>query len=140
MQQTFQFHLKDIHKVASECLAAAGMHKVWLFYGEMGAGKTTFIHALCDVLGVKDTVGSPTFSIINEYVSASGETIYHLDLYRLASEEEVVRAGAEEIWHSGCLSFTEWPEKAGALVPAGAVKLSLRAVDNELRELQIFIP
>ncbi|MBM3440016.1 MAG: tRNA (adenosine(37)-N6)-threonylcarbamoyltransferase complex ATPase subunit type 1 TsaE [Bacteroidetes bacterium] len=140
MQQTFQFHLKDIHKVAGECLAAAGNHKVWLFYGEMGAGKTTFVHALCDVLGVKDAVGSPTFSIINEYVSASGETIYHLDLYRLASEEEVVRAGAEEIWYSDCLSFTEWPEKAGALLPAEAVKLSLRAVDNELRELQIFIP
>lgn len=140
MQQIFQFHLKDIHAVASDCLAAAGKHKVWLFYGEMGAGKTTFIHALCDVLGVKDAVGSPTFSIINEYVSASGETIYHLDLYRLASEEEVLRAGAEEIWYSGCLSFTEWPEKAGASLPADAVKLSLRAVDHELRELQIFIP
>lgn len=140
MQQTFQFNLNDLKAVARDCLAAAGEHKVWLFYGEMGAGKTTFIHALCDVLGVQDAVGSPTFSIINEYRSDSGETIYHLDLYRLASEEDVMRAGAEEVWYSGCLSFTEWPEKAGSLLPSVAVKLSLRVIHDQLRELQIFIP
>ncbi|MFZ9718393.1 MAG: tRNA (adenosine(37)-N6)-threonylcarbamoyltransferase complex ATPase subunit type 1 TsaE [Chitinophagaceae bacterium] len=140
MQLSFQFHLSNIHAVASECLHALEEHKVWLFFGEMGAGKTTFIHALCDVLGVKEAVNSPTFSIINEYRSAAGDTIYHLDLYRVETEEELLRAGVEEVWYSGALSFTEWPEKAGSLLPEAAVRLTLKAINEHERLLQVFIP
>lgn len=140
MQLSFHFHLSNIHAVASECLRVLEGQKVWLFYGEMGVGKTTFIHALCDVLGVKEAVSSPTFSIINEYRSASGDAIYHLDLYRLETEEELLRAGVEEVWYSGSLSFTEWPEKGGSLLPEAAVSLTLKAINEHERILQVFIP
>lgn len=140
MQLSYQFNLNNIHNVARDCLAAVGSHKVWLFFGEMGAGKTTFIHALCDVLGVKDAVSSPTFSIINEYHTLNGDTVFHLDLYRLETEAEVLRAGVEEVWYSGAVSFTEWPEKAGALLPDNAVRVTLSTIHDAQRELQIFIP
>ena len=77
----------------------------------MGSGKTTFIHALCDVLGVTDAVGSPTFSIINQYQMADGQTLYHLDLYRINDDEEAVQAGIEEVLYSGDYCMVEWPEK-----------------------------
>ena len=106
----------------------------------MGAGKTTFIHALCDLKGVKDTVGSPTFSIINEYNYSEGgkeKKIFHIDLYRLRDEEEASRAGVEDCLYSGHTCLLEWPEKAPALLPPDAVHLYLTATGPTTRKLII---
>jgi len=103
---------------------AKGIH-VWAFYGEMGAGKTTFIKALCEVLEVEDSISSPTFSIINEYQSSNAGTIYHMDLYRLKDELEAMQAGVEDCIYSGSYCFIEWPEKAPGLLPGTYVELKL---------------
>ncbi len=112
---------------------AKGIH-VWAFYGEMGAGKTTFIKALCEYLEVKDSISSPTFSIINEYQSDKANTIYHMDLYRLKDELEAMQAGVEDCIHSGSYCFIEWPEKAPGLLPETFVELKLEIIhENERR-------
>jgi tRNA threonylcarbamoyladenosine biosynthesis protein TsaE len=100
----------------------------------MGAGKTTFIHALCDGKGVKDTVGSPTFSIINEYQYPGGK-IFHIDLYRLKDEEEALRAGVEDVLYSGELCLVEWPDRAPGIFPPGTIELRIRAIDRDIREI-----
>ena len=102
----------------------------------MGAGKTTFIHALCEVKGVKDVVGSPTFSIINEYYCPSGK-IFHIDLYRLKDEEEAIRAGVEDCLYSDHICFVEWPEKAPDLFPNDTVHVFIEVADSETRHLTI---
>ena len=95
------FHLSEIKNIATELWRKYHQYKIWAFNAPMGAGKTTFVHAVCDVLGVEDAVSSPTFSIINEYRSASGIIIYHLDLYRLKDDEEAISAGVEDCLYSG---------------------------------------
>lgn len=115
-------------------------HHVWAFDAAMGSGKTTFIHALCDVLGVHDAVGSPTFSIINQYQSAEGKTVYHLDLYRIKDEEEAIQAGVEDVLFSGELCFVEWPGKAADLFPADTVYLSIDVVDTNTRRITAQVP
>ena len=110
--------------------------KVIAFNGEMGAGKTTFIQALCRVLQVSSPMGSPTFSIINQY-SYPGGILNHLDLYRLKDEEEAVRAGVEDCLYSGNICFVEWPEKAPQLFPADTVFVFLEIVDEHTRRLSI---
>lgn len=131
------FSLDRIRDAADTFLKAIGERKVIALQGQMGAGKTTFVHAVCDVLGVQDAVGSPTFSIINEYTAAAGETIYHLDLYRLKDEEEALAAGVEDCFYSGSLCFTEWPEKTPHLFPENTVRCSLTIKGNNERLLQI---
>lgn len=111
--------------------------KALAFYGAMGAGKTTFIHALCTVLQVKDVVSSPTFAIINEYRSVIAGTIYHMDWYRLKDEEEAMQAGVEDCLYSGNLCLIEWPEKAGGLLPDDAVHIHIEAIDEETRRITI---
>ena len=106
------------------------------FHGNMGAGKTTFIHALCELKGVTDVVGSPTFSIINEYSFADG-MIYHIDLYRLKDEEEAMRAGVEDCLYSDHICFVEWPEKAPGIFPADTVHVSIEMIDSETRHLTV---
>jgi tRNA threonylcarbamoyladenosine biosynthesis protein TsaE len=113
----WSFDLPDIGQAAKKFWASAGQNKIFAVHGEMGAGKTTFIHALCEQLGVTSPVGSPTFSIINQYVYPGGR-IFHIDLYRLKDEEEAFRAGVEEVFYSGDICLVEWPEKAAALFPA----------------------
>ncbi len=108
--------------------------EVFAFHGEMGAGKTTFIHALCDLKGVTDTVGSPTFSIINEYQYPGGK-IFHIDLYRLKDEEEALRAGVEDVLYSGELCLVEWPDRAPGIFPPGTIDLQIRAIDRDIREI-----
>ncbi|GAC1424939.1 MAG: tRNA (adenosine(37)-N6)-threonylcarbamoyltransferase complex ATPase subunit type 1 TsaE [Chitinophagaceae bacterium] len=110
--------------------------KVFAFHAPMGAGKTTFIHALCDVMNVSSPVSSPTFSVINEYASAGG-TIYHLDLYRLRDEEEAIRAGVEDCLYSGSTCLAEWPERAPAIFPAGSVHVYLEAIDEQTRRMRV---
>lgn len=105
-------------------------------HGEMGVGKTTFIHALCDELQVSSTVGSPTFSIINEYRFPGG-IIYHVDLYRLKGAEEAVQAGVEECLYSGECCFVEWPERAMEIFPPGTINVFLGVVEEERRSITI---
>jgi tRNA threonylcarbamoyladenosine biosynthesis protein TsaE len=129
-----RFHLQEIGTAAREFWRQFPTQRVFAFHGEMGAGKTTFIHALCSLKGVKDTVGSPTFSIINEYLYPGGE-IFHIDLYRLKDEEEALRAGVEDVLYSGALCLVEWPDRAPGIFPPGTIELRIRAIDRDIREI-----
>ena len=131
------FSLEEVKEAAKKLLVATAGRKVFALSGEMGAGKTTFIHALCDVMGVSDPVTSPTFSIINQYSTVSGETVYHMDLYRIKDEHEAVNAGMEDCLYSGNTCFVEWPEKAFGIFPPETLHLSISAVDANTRKLQI---
>lgn len=135
-----KFTLDKIKETARQFWSLNSGKSVFAFKGEMGAGKTTFIHALCDVKGVKDIVGSPTFSLINEYeYNDDGEIkkIFHIDLYRIRDEAEAVRAGIEDCLYSGDLCFVEWPEKAPAIFPDGAIHVSFRVLDGQTRMIRI---
>jgi tRNA threonylcarbamoyladenosine biosynthesis protein TsaE len=131
---------ENIHSVAKELLQKLKQYNVWAFNASMGSGKTTFIHALCDVMGVTDAVGSPTFSIINQYQSAEGKTIYHLDLYRIKDEEEAIQAGVEDVLYSGDLCLVEWPDKAGSLFPDNTVYVSIEIIDANTRRITAKVP
>jgi tRNA threonylcarbamoyladenosine biosynthesis protein TsaE len=112
-------------------------HKVFSFYGKMGAGKTTFIKAICEVLEVKDTVSSPTFAIINEYNSNLAGPIYHFDFYRIKDKTELYDFGYEDYVYSGNICFIEWPEKAEDLLPAETVKIEIIVNTDESRTIKI---
>jgi tRNA threonylcarbamoyladenosine biosynthesis protein TsaE len=131
-----RFTLEAIREAAGRFWEVAGDAKVFAFHGQMGAGKTTFIHALCDAKGVTSTVGSPTFSIINEY-GWPGGTIFHIDLYRLNDEEEAIRAGVEDCLYSGNICLVEWPERAGQLFPENTVAVYIEVLDPQTRLLRI---
>jgi tRNA threonylcarbamoyladenosine biosynthesis protein TsaE len=134
------FTLDKINHVAKECWDRLEGKTVVAFHGAMGAGKTTFIHALCEVKGVKSVVGSPTFSIINEYeYSCEGtpRAIFHIDLYRLGNEEEAIRAGVEDILFSGFICLVEWPEKAAGIFPDNTAHLFIELIDEQTRRLKI---
>ena len=114
--------------------------RVFAFKGDLGTGKTTFIHALCDVKGVKDVVGSPTFSIINEYVfdeNGQIKKIYHIDLYRLKDEQEAMQAGVEDCLYSEHICFVEWPEKAPHILPDDTMHAYIRIVDQQTRQISL---
>lgn len=133
-----QFSLDTIQETAARFWELSKNATVFAFHGDMGAGKTTFIHALCDVKGVKDVVGSPTFSIINEYEYDCGGTkrgLYHMDLYRIKDEEEALRTGVEDALLSGYICLVEWPEKAPAIFPDGTVHISIKIKDENLRQV-----
>lgn len=129
-----------IQQVAKEFWQAAEGRTVFAFHGPMGAGKTTFIHALCDVKGVKDVVGSPTFSLVNEYeYSCEGtkKPLFHLDLCRIKNEEEAIRAGVEDVLYSGEICLAEWPEKAPGIFPLDTVHVYIELIDNLTRRIKI---
>jgi len=132
----FTYKLDEIKEVAARFWQAIGAKKVVAFHGNMGAGKTTFIHALCEVKGVKDVVGSPTFSIINEYYFPGG-MIFHIDLYRLKDEQEAIRAGVEDCLYSDHICFVEWPEKAPGIFPTDTVHVFIEVADSETRHITI---
>jgi tRNA threonylcarbamoyladenosine biosynthesis protein TsaE len=131
------YNLAEIQLAAERILAYCSDKKVWAFDAEMAAGKTTFIHALCKVLQVYSTIGSPTYSLINEYITADGKVIYHMDWYRLKDEEEALQAGVEDCLYSGNLCFIEWPEKAAALLPEDVVNIQIIRLDEQTREIVI---
>lgn len=131
------FTLEDIEKQARAFLEQTEGRKVFAFHGEMGAGKTTFITTVCKVLGVTEVTGSPTFSIINQYQTTHGNTLYHLDLYRLKDEEEALQAGVEDCMYSGNYCFVEWPDKAPDLFPPDTVHCFLSLAADNARKLQI---
>lgn len=132
----FTYQLNEINGAALWFWQATDDKKVIAFHGAMGSGKTTFIHALCEVKRVKDIVGSPTFSIINEYCFAGG-MIYHIDLYRLKDEQEATRAGVEDCLYSDHICLVEWPEKAPGIFPIDTVHLFIEVIDSETRHLSI---
>ena len=120
-----QFTLSNIEQAARSFLAQAGSHRVFAFHAPMGTGKTTFIAALCRVLGVQSQPSSPTFSLVNEYVTLDGASVYHIDLYRIKDQQEARYAGIEEILHSGDMCFVEWPEKAIEIFPENTLHLNM---------------
>ena len=115
--------LNDLDSAAKQFVDAIGNRTVFAFYGKMGAGKTTFIRAVCEALGVQDVINSPTFAIVNEYLSGDGEPIYHFDFYRIKKEQEALDIGYEDYVYSGNLCFMEWPELIENLLPDDAVKV-----------------
>jgi len=134
------FLLDDIHEVAAAFWKSIGAATVFAFHGEMGAGKTTFIHALCDMKGVKDAVGSPTFSLVNEYLyeeNGQWQKLFHIDLYRLKDEEEAIRAGIEDCLYSGNICLVEWPEKAPDIFPEHTLHIYIEVLDAQRRRLRI---
>ena len=130
------FNLGEIKKVAEEFWQQTGEGKVIAFHGKMGAGKTTFIHALCDAKQVSSPVGSPTFSLINQYEYPGG-LIYHIDLYRLNDEQEAIRAGIEDCLYSGDTCLLEWPDKAPGILPQNSIHSDIEAIDDQIRRLRI---
>jgi tRNA threonylcarbamoyladenosine biosynthesis protein TsaE len=131
------FSINEIHTAAKELLSQTGHYKVFAFHGEMGAGKTTFIHALCKAMGVEDVVSSPTFSIINEYKTKQAKTIYHMDLYRIKDENEAINAGVEDCLYSGSICLVEWPDKAAGILPGDTLHLYITSIAENTRKLKI---
>ncbi len=128
--------LDSIHEAARQFIAAMGDNTVFAFYGKMGAGKTTFIKAVCEELGVTDVINSPTFAIVNEYRSEeAGELIYHFDFYRIKKLEEVYDMGYEDYFYSGALCFIEWPELIEDVLPGDAVKVYIDELEDGSRKI-----
>ncbi len=130
------FTLDSISDAALTVFETYKNNKVWAFNAPMGAGKTTFINALCkNILEIEEISSSPTFSIINEYYSPVAGQIFHLDLYRLRDEEEAIQAGVEDTLYSGKMCLVEWPEKAAGLLPDDTVYLKLEVIDENTRKI-----
>lgn len=120
---------------AGEFVGAMGDRRHFAFVGEMGAGKTTFIAALCHALGSEDEASSPTFSIVNEYAAGNAAPIYHFDFYRIESEEELIDMGVEDYWETGSVCLIEWPEMAEGYLPEDLVTVRIRVNDDESRTI-----
>ena len=135
-----QISLTGLDSFAKVFWAKAGDAKIFAFHGQMGAGKTTTISALVKDKGVMEPISSPTFSIINEYSYEENsivDTIYHIDLYRLKDEEEIVQSGVEDCLYSGAICFVEWPEKAPQIFDEQTVHVLITAIDEQTRKVQV---
>ena len=130
------FSLDEIHTAAHRILDA-NPRKVILFYGEMGAGKTTLIKALVKILGVSGSTSSPTFSLVNEYFTVNGESVYHFDMYRLKNEIEAYDMGMDEYLYSGNWCFIEWAEKIPSLIPQEHSRIRIKSLSDGSRELTL---
>jgi tRNA threonylcarbamoyladenosine biosynthesis protein TsaE len=131
MDQEYQcFTMEQLGDIASDILARDPNQRVFAFYGQMGAGKTTLIKALCDQLKVSDVVGSPTFSIVNQYMTQHGESVYHFDFYRMKKPEEAYDIGYEEYLYSGNFCFLEWPEIIEPLLPEDVKRIFIEDRDG----------
>ena len=128
-------NLDNIREAAREFISRMGDTTVFAFRGKMGAGKTTFIKAICEELGVEDVINSPTFAIVNAYRSATGELIYHFDFYRINKPEEAYDFGYEDYFYSGALCFIEWPEKIEDLLPGDCANIIITENENGSRSV-----
>ena len=131
--------LADLENVGRELMQAAGSLSVFVFHGDMGSGKTTFIKAICKFLGVEEVMSSPTFSIVNEYQAKDGKTIFHFDFYRIKNETEAYDIGIEEYFDSGHYCFVEWPEKIPTLLPIKYAEVFIKINDNTHRTIAFSI-
>ncbi|MEQ8904557.1 tRNA (adenosine(37)-N6)-threonylcarbamoyltransferase complex ATPase subunit type 1 TsaE [Ekhidna sp.] len=129
------YHEAELHEVARKLISNFGHLKVWCFDAEMGAGKTTLTKAICKELGVRDEMSSPTFSIVNEYLTGKNEDIYHFDFYRLKDLEEAMDIGVEDYLFSGKLCLLEWPEIIEPLLPDEYLQISIKLVGDNTRSL-----
>ena len=129
--------LKTIHQTAQKFIDQIGNKTIFAFNGKMGAGKTTFIKSICEMMGVKETVNSPTFSIVNEYEAADGRINYHFDCYRITKIQEALDLGAEEYLYSGNLCFIEWSENIAPILPDSLVNVDIEEQEDGKREIVI---
>lgn len=129
-------NLEDLGRAAREFLEKIGDNKLVAFYAPMGSGKTTFTTALCEVLGVTDPVCSPTFTIVNEYMTDSGEPMYHFDFYRINKASEAMDIGLYDYLYSDCLCIMEWPENIEELLPEETLKVSIKVNPDQSRTLE----
>jgi tRNA threonylcarbamoyladenosine biosynthesis protein TsaE len=129
-------NLSELSSAAKQLLELCKDKKIFAFSGQMGAGKTTFIKAVCENLGVADTISSPTFSLVNEYLSSKGEKIYHFDFYRINDINEAYDMGFEEYVYSKAYCFIEWPEKIDGLLPNDCVKVNI-VIEGEKRVVEV---
>ena len=136
MQEIILNNTSELAEAAKKLLHTCKDKKIFAFYGQMGAGKTTFIKSLCEALGVSGSVSSPTFSIVNEYLSERGEKIFHFDFYRINSETEAFDMGYEDYFYSNSYCFIEWPEKIAELLPEDHVKVNI-TVKDQIRTVSI---
>ncbi|MCH4183059.1 MAG: tRNA (adenosine(37)-N6)-threonylcarbamoyltransferase complex ATPase subunit type 1 TsaE [Prevotella sp.] len=125
--------LDNIHEAAKQFIKNMGNGNIFAFYGKMGAGKTTFIKAICEELGVEDVITSPTFAIVNEYTAKGGEPVYHFDFYRIKKIEEVYDLGYEDYFDSGHLCFLEWPELIKDLLPEDTTRVTISVEEDGSR-------
>lgn len=130
-------NIDEIGNAAQEFIDKMGDNTIFAFYGKMGAGKTTFIKAVCEALGVKDVINSPTFAIVNEYLAGNGEPIYHFDFYRIKKEQEMLDIGYEDYIYSDCLCFMEWPELIEDLLPEDTVKVTIEEKEDGSRIISL---
>lgn len=138
MEPKYHFSsLEEVKEVARKFVEDYSDYKVVAFFGEMGVGKTTLIKDICAQLGVKDVVNSPSFSIVNEYLTESDKTIYHFDFYRIENIQEALDMGCDDYFYSGNLCLIEWPENIEALLPAETLILKINLLEGELREVLI---
>lgn len=131
-----KFTLAELNDAARAFIDAIGNDRVFLFQGEMGAGKTTLIAEICRQLGADDDFGSPTFSIVNEYQDANGHPIFHFDLYRIEEPREIIDMGATEYFDSGALCLVEWPDRLGELTPPDARIVEITLNEDDSRTLR----
>ena len=131
------YKINDLKEIAKKIISQAGDKTIWRFEGEMGAGKTTLIKEICKQLGVLNNVQSPTFSIVNEYLTKDGENIYHFDCYRLKKESEALDFGIEEYFDSGNICLLEWAEKIESLLTNDCFTIKINVIDENSRKLSL---
>jgi len=129
--------ISDLPEVAKKISDFAGNKNIWLFFGDMGAGKTTLIKSICQQRGVLDTVSSPTFSLVNEYVNLASDTIYHFDFYRIKNQEEAMDIGVDEYFFSDNLCLVEWPEKIPSLIPDNYLEVNIEVEKSDKRIIML---
>ncbi|MGQ1911357.1 tRNA (adenosine(37)-N6)-threonylcarbamoyltransferase complex ATPase subunit type 1 TsaE [Marinifilum sp. RC60d5] len=129
--------LNEINKVAKEFIKLVGNKRIFAMHGAMGVGKTTFVKAICEELGVTDTINSPTFAIVNEYHTAKEAVIYHFDFYRIDDVQEAYDFGYEDYFYSNALCFIEWPEKIASILPNDTVEVHFNEEADGARSIRI---
>lgn len=130
MKKIYSYRLEEIQDIAKRILDFCGEEKIWVFKGDLGAGKTTMIKSIAKEFGIEERVSSPTFSLVNEYLNGNGEIFYHFDFYRLDDPDEVLEIGVEEYFYSGCYCWIEWAEKIPGFLP-----LDFILIEIEISEL-----